>query len=247
MQIFQHTLRGYGEARDCSGGKIGRQCRLGLGPAIDAFVGCTGHGHTDTARELGHEYANQRKARRRLIELLIIRRLRHREPDGGDNFTLVQNRREQPVEEIVSGDLALVGDDRRTRCQSRRRIIRRGVVVGKRTPKGSAAAHRRIADGTRQPGKCRIDIGICGHRRMGGGTADGDNPAGLADTRHFGNADQAHQFGRCCKALLERRDQRLPAAQCLGVFGPESGHCIGDRTGAFYFEIVHWVTPVLSP
>ena len=102
---------------------------------------------------LGDEDADQRIARGRIAELRIGRLRRDREGHLGDDLALLQRRIEQAGEELVGGDLALVGDDGGAERQAGRRDNRppgRCWRPSRRSCRGCARRDRRSAGQLRQ-------------------------------------------------------------------------------------------------
>src|SRR5258706_8137432 len=108
----------------------------------------TGAGHRDPhfRRALGNEYADQRKARRRIAEFLIRRLLRRGEAHLGDDLFRGERGFKQTSEEFVGTDFALGGESGGGGAKAGGGIFGIGVVVGDRTADRAAVAHRRIAD-----------------------------------------------------------------------------------------------------
>ncbi|MCY1238401.1 hypothetical protein D9M72_511380 [compost metagenome] len=107
----------------------------------------SGNGHPDVAIVPSRdEHTGHRVARCRIGELLIGSLGRRFEADGGDDLAVLQRCFEQAGEEIICRNLALVGHDRRTERQHRRRIIGRRVVVGDGTADRAHVPHMRVAD-----------------------------------------------------------------------------------------------------
>ena len=79
---------------------------------------------------LDSEHPDQRKAGRRMFELLVGGLLGDREADLGDDLVRLERGREHALEIIVGLDLRFEGDDGRAQAEHRRRIIGVGIIVG---------------------------------------------------------------------------------------------------------------------
>mmetsp|Transcript_913 Transcript_913/g.1747 ORF Transcript_913/g.1747 Transcript_913/m.1747 type:complete len:230 (-) Transcript_913:79-768(-) len=214
VQIRDHVACWHGKALHRGSGEVRVQGVFGFRPAEHPIGGRAGHRHAHALGEFRHEDADQREARGGLHEFLVVRRLWHRKAHFGDDLAILERGLEHALEVIIRRDLAFVGDDRRARGQSRRRITGGGVVVGERATDGASVAHRRIADPRRQRRQSRI-AAVRRNRAMGRGPADAELVTFVTDPDHLGNAVQADQSLHLRQPCFHGGEQRLPPTQRL--------------------------------
>ena len=190
MDVAVESFGGDFDVGERCGREIRGQGGFERARAEDAIGAGAGHRDPHPARGLGDKDADQREARGRVAEFHIGRLLRDRKADLGDDLAGAERGLEQALEEVLRGDLALVGDDGRAQRQGRRRIIGGRIVIGDRAADRAAIAHRRIADalGERGQGGNRLmdrgagrDLGMARHR------ADDDRVALAADAGELGD------------------------------------------------------------
>src|SRR6267378_5472017 len=86
---------------------------------------------------------------------VLVRPVRHREHDLGDDLIWRERRCEQVLEEILRGDRALVGHDLRVQHQGDGRIVARRVRVRDHAADGAHVAYLVVADLARDLGQNR--------------------------------------------------------------------------------------------
>ena len=202
----------------------------------------TGHRDPNALRAAADEHADDRKPRRRLLELLPARFLGHREAHRGDHFTVGQRGFVQAGEEVVGGDAAAVGVDGRAQAQHGSGVARRRVVVGQAAAYRAAVANLTVADLASQVGQ-RGDrsgeSGVRGHRSVGAHRADLDHSARHRDVVQAGDAGQVDQRLGRGQAEFHRREQRLAAGNQLGTIGAGSARGFSQRRGFGISKSLH--------
>ena len=142
-----------------------------------------------------------------------------------------KRRLEQPGEEIVAGNAALVGDDRGAKAQHRGRIVGGGVGIGDGAADGAAIAHQRIADaaGQRRERRDRLpdhvgtrDIVVARH---GADRERGAVALDAGDAFERGKIDDVRILRQ---TQLERRQQAHAAGEqlCIVFRGKQVGRLV---------------------
>src|SRR6266851_2339979 len=171
VDVGVEVRRRHLDALDRISGEGFRQRLLHLGDAEDAGAGA-GHRHAHAGRTLGDEDTDDGIARGRVGELgiggLVDRWKTHRR----DDLAGLQGGLEHAGEEIVAGDLALVGGDGGAQRDDGAGIVGGGIVIGDRAADRAAIAYLRVADTVGEVGEGRDrrfdnirmgDVGMAGH------------------------------------------------------------------------------------